>query len=197
MAPNDVTTELDENALYLITEKHYEQEPREVNLTQGKTAIIDADDFEWLSEFKWHAHKRGRTWYARRTVESSGLRKTEFMHRAILIHHGYDLTAGEVDHINGNGLDNRKANLQIISHVENIRKSRTQINNKSGYKGVSWHARDHRWQVFIEVDNIRKYLGSFKTKIAAALAYDEAAKKYFGKFARLNLSVGGKDLVKA
>ena len=164
---------------YLKAEEH----PVTVNLTQDKVAIVDADDFEWLSEFKWYAHERGRTWYARRA--QSG--KTVFMHRAILCHHGYDLTAGEVDHINGNGLDNRKANLQIISHAENIRKSRTQINNKSGYKGVYWHKRDQRWQAFIEVYNVRKYLGSFKTKIAAALAYDVAAKKYFGTFAKLNL----------
>lgn len=112
---------------------------------------------------------------------------TDFMHRAISDYHGYDLTSGEVDHVNGDCLDNRKSNLQIVSHAENIRKSRVQINNKSGFRGVSWHKGDRRWQVIIEVDNIKKYIGSFRSKIAAALAYDEAAKKYFGRFATLNL----------
>jgi hypothetical protein len=109
------------------------------------------------------------------------------MHRAILEYHGSDLTSGEVDHVNGDGLDNRKSNLQIVSHAENIRKSRVQKNNTSGFRGVSWHKGDRRWQAFVEVDNIRKYLGSFKNKIDAALAYDQAAKKYFGRFATLNL----------
>jgi hypothetical protein len=160
---------------------------REIRLTQSKVAIVDAEDFEWLSKFKWHAHRRGRTWYARRTIESGGSCKTKFMHREILEHHGYDLAIGEVDHINGDGLDNRKSNLQTISHAENIRKSRIQINNKSGFRGVSWHKRDRRWQAFIQIGKGRKYLGSFKTKIAAACAYNDAAKLYFGRFARLNL----------
>jgi hypothetical protein len=158
-------------------------EEMRIPLTQGKFAAADKEDIGWLSQFKWHAHKRGRNWYARRVASA----KTVFMHRAILEYHGYDLTSGEVDHVNGNGLDNRKSNLQIVSHAENIRKSRVPTNNKSGFRGVSWHKGDRRWQVIIEVDNIKKYVGSFRSKIAAALAYDQAAKKYFGNFATLNL----------
>jgi hypothetical protein len=183
MQQNNRIMKLDENVSYLIEEKHNERELRAIQLTQGKVAIVDAEDYGLLSKFKWHAHERGRTWYARRAASN----KTIFMHRAILEYHSYDLTSGEVDHINGDGLDNRKSNLQVISHAENIRKSRVQINNKSGFRGVSWHKGDRRWQVVIEVDNIKKYIGSFRTKIAAALAYDQAAKKYFGKFANLNL----------
>ncbi len=83
-----------------ITEQleHKSERTKEIQLTQGKVAIVDADDLEWLSRFKWYAHKRGRTWYARRTVESKGSQKTEFMHRIILDHYGCDLTTGEVDH---------------------------------------------------------------------------------------------------
>jgi hypothetical protein len=161
-------------------------EAGQIRLTQGKVAIVDAEDFEWLSKFKWHAHKRGRTWYARRTAESDGSRQTKFMHREILERHSCDLKEGEVDHINGEGLDNRKLNLQVVTHAENIRKSRIQSGNKSGFRGVSWHKRDRRWQAHIQVVKVRKYLGSFKSKIAAALAYDRAAEKYFGRFARLN-----------
>jgi hypothetical protein len=183
MKQNNRTMKLNKNVLCLIEEKHNEQESKAIHLTQVRVAIVDTEDHGWLTKFKWHAHKRGRTWYARRAAS----KKTIFMHRAILEHHGYDLTSGEIDHINGDGLDNRKSNLQVISHAENIRKSRVQINNKSGFRGVSWHKGDRRWQVVIEVDNIKKYVGSFRNKIAAALAYDQAAKKCFGKFAKLNL----------
>ena len=113
-------------------------EPKRIHLTQGKVALVDVEDFEWVSKFKWHAHKRGRTWYARRAASG----KTEFMHRTILAHHGDGLIAGEVDHISGDGLDNRKSNLQVISHAENIQKARIQVNNRSGYRGVSWSKRD-------------------------------------------------------
>jgi len=164
---------------------HLTEEPKRIQLTQSQVALVDAEDFEWLSKLKWHAHRRRRTWYARRAA----LGKTEFMHREILDYHGYNLATGEVDHISGDGLDNRKSNLQIISHAENIRKSRIQLNNKSGYRGVSWSKRDRIWQAFIGVNKARKYLGSYKTKLDAALAYDEAAKMYYGMFAVLNFPV--------
>lgn len=163
---------------------------KEIPLTQGKAAMVDAEDLEWLAKLKWHAHKGGRTWYARCTIKTVGMQRTQLMHRAILEHHGYDLIAGVVDHINGDGLDNRKSNLQIITHAENIQKCRIQENNKSGYRGVSWHRRDSRWRAYIEVNRVRKYLGSFKTKIAAAHAYNDAAYSYFGRFARLNFPNG-------
>jgi len=182
MLQSNRVMKLDEDVSYLIEEKHNGRKSRAIQLTQGKFAIVDSGDCDWLSKFNWHAHERGRTWYARRAASS----RTVFMHRAVLEHHGFDLSSGEVDHINGDGLDNRKSNLQIVSHAENIRKSRVQKNNKSGFRGVSWHKGDRRWQAFVEVDNIRKYLGSFKNKIDAALAYDQAAKIYFGKFANLN-----------
>jgi hypothetical protein len=183
MKQNDLALGKDENVLYLIEEKRDERESREIQLTQGRVATVDSEDFEWLSKLKWCAHERGRTWYARREASN----KTIFMHRAILEYHSYDLTSGEVDHINGDGLDNRKSNLQVITHAENIRKSKMPVNNKSGFRGVSWHKGDDRWQAIIEVNNIKKYIGSFKSKIEAALAYNEAATKYFGKFANLNI----------
>lgn len=91
-----------------------------------------------------------------------------------------------VDHINGNGLDNRKENLRICSHKENLRNSRKPKNNTSGYKGVSWDKSRNRWKAYIIFDYKFKYLGRFKIKKDAALAYNKAAKDLFGEFAKLN-----------
>jgi hypothetical protein len=92
-----------------------------------------------------------------------------------------------VDHINGITNDNRLENLRICTHKENIRNSKLRaVNNKSGYRGVSWDSTRALWQASIKVDYKSIGLGRFKTKRAAAIAYNEAAQKFFGAFANLN-----------
>ena len=91
------------------------------------------------------------------------------------------------DHRNGNGLDNRRANLRICTLSENRMSSRKREGCSSQYKGIAWDKYRQKWQAYINVDGKRQHLGRFEDEREAARAYDQAAKKRFGNFARLNL----------
>jgi hypothetical protein len=90
------------------------------------------------------------------------------------------------DHINGNGLDNRKCNLRTCSNTNNQRNSKLRADNTSGYKGVSWTKNKNKWIVHIKVEKKQIYLGVYTCLIAAAKAYDRAAKEHFGEYANTN-----------
>lgn len=145
-----------------------------LTLSRGRFAIVDDEDFLALSLLSWCCHKR----YAGTTL----LGERVLMHRLLL-----DCPDSlEVDHVNGDPLDNRKSNLRICTREQNSRNKRKSYKNTSGYKGVSWHKRDRRWYSQIEHKSKSMHLGCFKNREAAARAYDEAAVKYFGEFARTN-----------
>ncbi len=91
----------------------------------------------------------------------------------------------EADHINGNTLDNRRSNLRICTRGQNQRNRRGNLNGTSKYKGVSFKNENKKWVAQIGFKK-NMFIGYYKTEIEAALAYNEAAKKYHGKFARLN-----------
>lgn len=158
---------------------------KEIRLTQNKVAIVDDDDFELLNKWKWFASEGGNTAYAKRRMWfTDGRKRIIGMHRLLMgIHFGIEK---QIDHINGDGLDNRRCNLRIASKAENVRNKGKLRNNTSGYKGVAWHDRAQKWQAGIKKNNKRIYLGLFHSKRLAALAYNEAALKHHGKFARLN-----------
>jgi hypothetical protein len=154
-------------------------------LTQGFFAIVDPEDYDRLAKFKWHVSKSVHTFYARRKVAHKKNKKTIiYMHRQII-----KVPAGfVVDHINHNGLDNRKANLRPATWAQNIRNSKKTRNKfRSNYKGL-FHRRDGMWRVRISANGKTRYLGCFKDEIDAAKAYDRAAKEYHGQFASLNFS---------
>lgn len=157
-------------------------EIKAIPLTQGKCAIVDSDDYEELNKHKWCAVKYPNgQFYALRG--SGDPHKTPIrMHRKIM---DFPKT-GEIDHINGNGLDNRKCNLRNISHKNNIQNSRLSARNKSGYKGVRWDKEREKWIVWIGFNLKRINLGRFSDIVEAARAYDKAAKKYFGDTAKTN-----------
>jgi hypothetical protein len=145
-----------------------------IELTQGYVALVDDEDFDALSQHRWHAVRGKDTVYARWGKV--------YLHRVIM-----NAQKGqEVDHINGDGLDNRKANLRICSHSENLRNQKVSRANKYGYRGVGWHKQKDRFRAYIKQSGNMIHLGLFETAEEAALAYDMAAKQYHGEFARLN-----------
>lgn len=152
-----------------------------IALTRGKVAIVDDEDYEALSQWKWTYFECG---YACRNIRNrkEGWQKKIYMHHQVI---GRS-TNKHVDHINGNKLDNRKSNLRFATQHENMCNTGIRANNKSGYKGVSWHKQVNKWTVRIRTDTNYASLGLFDDKIEAAKAYDRAARHHYGEFARLN-----------
>lgn len=143
--------------------------------------LIDDDDFFKVKYHNWSCTKAG---YAARTENG----KTIFMHR-LIAETPNDLYT---DHINGNQLDNRKCNLRICTHQQNMFNAKKQ-KGKNGkkctsiYKGVSWNKNNKNWFSHIRINNKSKYIGSFVCEKEAAKAYNNMALKYHGDFSRLNI----------
>lgn len=173
-----------------------------IQLTKGYSTIVDDEDYDFLMQWKWYAREHRKTCYATRSqsveeFRGSG-RKQEHMHRAIL-----GLTTKDmdkiVDHINHNGLDNRKSNLRICNADQNAW-NMLKHRGSSKYKGV-FRLADNRWGSVITYKKAKIRLGAFDNEEDAALAYDAEAIKLFGEFANINLpqvqaAIGGKDETK-
>jgi hypothetical protein len=156
---------------------------KEIQLTQGKVAIVDDEDFDFLNQFNWQANKNGNTFYVNRNFRISNNKQGKiYMHRLIL----NAKKEYVIDHIDGDALNNQKNNLRICTHAENMRNSQIPINNTSGYKGVSYNKRYKKWEAHISFNNKLLNLGSFIDPIDAARAYNAAAIKYHGEFAHIN-----------
>jgi len=157
---------------------------KKIPLTKGKFAFVDDEDFESLNKWKWAYSSLG---YAKRTEYLGGGRKNQksrgfYMHRVILkTPKGF-----ETDHINRNGIDNRKCNLRIVTRQQNGCNRALQPNNTSGYRGVTWHKDRKKWMAQIKAKRKHYYLGLFNNKKDAARAYNSAAIRHFGKFAEIN-----------
>ena len=152
---------------------------KEITLTRGKSAIVDNNDYILLRQHKWYCSLKG---YAVRNIIKDKKQTLVLMHRFIL-----DTPEGmETDHINGNKLDNRKENLRICTTSQNQGNRKINKNSSLQLKGVYFHKKDKKFRATIHQKNNSIHLGSFETKEEAALAYNKAAKKYFGEFACLN-----------
>jgi len=154
---------------------------KKIFLNKNKHALVDDEDYGWLSKYKWTAKESGgNIFYAIRRNPENG--KHLYMHKVIM----GNLRGFEVDHANGDSLDNRKSNLRICSHKQNLRNQKLSSANTSGYKGVYLRKDTKKWEAGIKVNQKRIVLGSFDDILDAAKAYNNAAIEYFGEFARLN-----------
>lgn len=157
---------------------------KEIQLTQGKVALVDDEDFDYLYQWKWYACKSGNTFYANRYDKNLNNKKIKiYMHRFITKNINKKM---HTDHINRNGLDNRKINLRICTNSQNSSNRGLQINNTTGFKGVYYAKNINKFRAIIVVNRIKKTLGSYIDPIDAARAYNNAAQKYHGEFANLN-----------
>jgi hypothetical protein len=150
---------------------------REIKLSQNKIALVDDEDFEELNKHKWFFGE-----YAKRNIRNKDKKKQEQvrMHRVIM----NAPKTKEVDHIDGDKLNNQKNNLRLCTKIENLRNKGKLKTNISGFKGVSYDKKLNKWKAQISVNNKKIYLGIFDDKLLAYDKYCIACKKYHGNFSR-------------
>lgn len=177
-----------ENQLQIAEQKPLKTLPmsqydiREIKLTKGKYTIVDKNDFNFLNQWKWRLHSANYA-YRNDKRKSGKPRIGILMHRLIL----KAPKNKQVDHINGNGLDNRRKNIRLCTSTENHINSRKSSNNTSGYKGVTYDKRKKKWAAYTSRDRKYLFLGYFKNKKDAAKAYNKKVKELFNNFANLNI----------
>ena len=146
-----------------------------IKLTQGQYAIIDNEDFKKIMKYKWYMHKDVHNYYACAIIK----RKTTQMHRLIM-----DCPDNmQIDHINHNGLDNRKCNLRICTHSQNHMNQKTRRDSKTGIKGVYEQKYGYVSKIVVNGKRLNKFFVDIKE---AAKWYNKMAKKYYGEYAYLN-----------
>ena len=153
---------------------------KEIKLTQGKVAFVDDEDYDFLTQWKWYYHNG----YAKRHGPRPK-RPMIYMHRVILERMGFT-DFEECDHMNRDGIDNRKRNLRPATRQQNVCNRGRLRNNTSGYVGVAWHKDAEKWHARIMINGECLSLGLYENKEDAARAYNKAARKYHGEFAVLN-----------
>jgi len=152
--------------------------PKKIQLTKGKTAIVDDGDYDLISTYKWYAEIRFGIWYAKGRVDG----KMVFMHRFLL----NAPSSLVVDHIDGDGLNNCRSNIRLATPSQNSMNQRVAVSNKTGYKGVHFVGTMGKYRATIRVGGKSIHLGYFENREHAAMSYNAAARQYFGEFAQLN-----------
>lgn len=149
---------------------------KKIKLTQGKNALVDDLDFEFVKDFKWYARFDGFNWYASRNVRSPlGKRKTQSMHNLILGRR----VGFEIDHKNGNGLDNQRKNLRFLTHSKNLLNRGRQSNNTSGVIGVSFHKATNKYRAYGRLNGKHIHLGIYDKIKEAETAYKKFAVEHY------------------
>lgn len=153
-----------------------------ISLTKGRVAFVDDDDFDYLCKESWHCTGLPNRQYVSCSRRDDDAKKTIYMHRLIM-----NAPVGmDVDHINGNRFDNRKANLRVCTRSNNLMNRGKGEGLSSIYKGVCFCINTGRWRAIIRVNGKSKCLGRYDTEEQVAIAYNKAAADYFGEFSRLN-----------
>jgi hypothetical protein len=145
-----------------------------IELTQGKAALVDDDSPEWIFDVNWYAQCIGGTYYAVRNLRrEDGKQATHRLHRVLI-----DAKPGEqVDHRDGDGLNNQLSNLRIVTKAKNMRAfNRQRANNKSGFRGVCWHKQRRKWMANVRHGGVLLTVGYFNSPEEAAKARDEKAR---------------------
>jgi len=157
---------------------------KKIPLSRNMDALVDDEDYEMLSKYKWYATKGANTYYAIRHNPRNKEKQTlTLMHRFIL-----NVPDGMVtDHIDQDGLNNQKHNLRICTRTQNNRNMKLYNSNTSGYRGVYYDNRVNKWYSHIQVNGVALHIGMYFTKEDAAMAYNDAAIKHHGDFASLNI----------
>jgi hypothetical protein len=156
---------------------------RRLYLGEDKWTLLDVKDYYRLRIFKWVVYGNGTNLYAiRLQFTAPNKTSTVYMHREIM----NPPAPLVVDHRNCDGLDNRRSNLRFATHAQNTRNRRKKKNGSSQFLGVYFNKEKSAWDSQLKHNEKRIWVGRFKTEIEAAKAYDEAARKYHGEFARLN-----------
>lgn len=150
-------------------------------------AMVDDDDFDRVNQWKWSATRasRGPNLYARRAERVNGKSRGVAMHHEILGR----CPGMEVDHKDGNGLNNQRQNLRFATHAQNTAnkiKRKAEGASSSKFKGVTWSSRRNAWLAQIGIGGRQKVLGAFAAEEDAARLYDAVAAHHFGEFANLN-----------
>lgn len=158
---------------------------KEIKLTHGKVALVDDEDFDYLNQWNWYAKKHERNWYAYRNswLGEKSKRMSLMMHREIL---KITNSKTHVDHINHDGLDNRRINIRACTRQQNAMNS-APSGKYSKYKGVTFCINSKKFMAQLNT-NGKKYLCKrCNSEIEAALAYNTVASLHFGEFAHLNV----------
>jgi hypothetical protein len=157
---------------------------KSIPLSQGRFALVDDEDFEWLSRHTWHAAKVRNSehiWYAATHVGKRGIR----MHQMIL----GQIKGTVIHHEDHNGLNNQKNNLKRTTVGNNTAHQKKRSDNTSGYKGVCWDKKNQKWEVKVG-DGPSRYSKRFVALEDAVTAYDVEATKRWGEFALTNKQLG-------